>query len=99
MPRYHTIKGVVLTSICGEFSLVCATALRKSLPPVAQLNESSAFLWRLLESGADKGELEKAVMAEYEIDDAEEARSAINAFLDQMLQAGYLIEEGGNNEK
>ena len=38
-------------------------------------------------------------MAEYEIDDAEEARSAINAFLDQMLQAGYLIEEGGNNEK
>ena len=69
MPRYHTIKGVVLTSICGEFSLVCATALRKSLSPVAQLNESSAFLWRLLESGADKGELEKAVMAEYEIDD------------------------------
>ena len=88
MPLYHTRPGVVLTSICGEYVLVAAKAVRDTVPPYAQLNESSAFLWRCLESGADEAELEKAVMEEFEIEDPAFARSAIQTFIAQMLDSG-----------
>lgn len=98
MPLYHTRNGVVLTSICGEYVLVAANAIRDKVPKFAQLNESSAFLWRLLESGADEAALEKAVMEEYEIEDPAEARSAIEAFIMQMAKSGYLLKEGEQYE-
>ncbi len=99
IPRFHTRPGVVLTSICGEYVLVAAKAVRDHVSRFAQLNESSAFLWRLLESGADEEALEKAVMEEYEIEDPVQARSAIQTFIEQMLQIGYLLKEGENNEE
>ena len=55
MERYETRPGVVLTNICGEYMLLAAKAAREYCPYMTQLNESSAFLWRLLESGADLG--------------------------------------------
>ncbi len=99
IPRFHTRPGVVLTSICGEYVLVAAKAVRDHVSRFAQLNESSALLWRLLESGADEEALEKAVMEEYEIEDPVQARSAIQTFIEQMLQIGYLLKEGENNEE
>lgn len=99
MPRYYTRTGVVLTSICGEYVLVAARAVRNKVPKFAQLNESSAFLWRLLQAGADQTELEKAVMEEYEIEDPAQARSAIKAFIAQMVKSGYLLQEGEYNEE
>lgn len=99
MQQYHTRPGVVLTSICGEYVLVAAKAARASVPAYAQLNESSAFLWRLLESGADTAQLEKSVMETYEIEDPAQARSAIEAFIGQMVKSGYLLKEGENHEE
>lgn len=94
---YHTRPGVVLTGICGEYLLVAAKSIRDEIPYVTQLNESSAFLWRKLENGADEQMLEDAVLEEYEIEDRAEANAAIRSFLDEMLQAGYLIcEERGD---
>lgn len=98
MPRYRTRSGVVLTSICGEYVLVAARAIRDKVPKFAQLNESSAFLWRLLESGSDEAALEKAVMEEYEIEDPALARSAIEEFVLQMTKSGYLLKEGEEHE-
>ena len=99
MPRYRTRPGVVLTSICGEYVLVAAKAVRDTVPAYAQLNDSSAFLWRLLEAGSEEEPLEKAVMEEYEIEDPAAARSAIESFIAQMLDSGYLLREGDNHEK
>lgn len=99
MSRYHTRSGVVLTSICGEYVLVAAKAVRDKVPPYAQLNESSAFLWRLLEDGADPAQLEAALLEEYEIEDPALAASAVETFIGQMLQNGFLLEEGENNEE
>ena len=98
MERYQTRPGVVLTSICGEYVLISATAVRDRVPYLTQINESSAFLWRLLESGAGEEELEQAVLEEYEIDDPAQARAAIQGFLRQMLDAGYLLREGEEHE-
>ena len=99
MPRFFTRPGIVLSSICGEYFLVAAKAARPMVPSYARLNESSAFLWRLLESGSDASKLEQAVMEEFEIDDAEQAKNAIQSFVSQMLESGYLLEKGDLNEQ
>ncbi|MBQ3424395.1 MAG: PqqD family protein [Oscillospiraceae bacterium] len=93
MDRYVTRPGVVLTSICGEHMLLAAKAAREHCPYMTQLNESSAFLWRKLEDGAAAEDLLRAVLEEYEIAEPE-ARKAIDSFLEQMLQHGYLLRKG-----
>lgn len=93
MKRYHTRPGVVLTGICGEYLLVAARSIRDSLSYVTQLNESSAFLWKQLESGADEKTLLKRVLEEYEINDPAAASAEIHEFIEKMASAGYLIEE------
>ena len=94
MERYKTRVGVVLTCVCGEWLLVSASTLKDLCPFVTVVNESSAFLWKRLQSGADAAELESAVREEYEIDDPETVRSVIEAFLQQMLELNYLEEAG-----
>ncbi len=99
--QYQTRPGVVLTPICGEYLLVSAKGAREYCPYVTQLNESSAFLWRQLCEGKSAEELKQAVAEEYEIEDPEELGAAIDGFLSQMLEAGYLLEikDGGQDEK
>ncbi len=101
MQRYRTRPGVVLAEICGEYLLVAAASAREQVPYLTQLNESSAFLWKQLQDGADEKDLEAAVQREYEISEPAAAHAAIRAFLDQMLGAGYLLpeEEGENHEE
>lgn len=91
MATYKTRPGVVLTSICGEYFLVAARALLDTCPYVTQINETSAFLWKELERGADRETLMRAADAEYEIDDPEKARAAIDGFITQMLEMNYLL--------
>ena len=93
MTSYKTRPGVVLTEIAGEYVLVAAKALLGTCPYVTQINESSAFLWRQLEQGADLAQLESAVAAEYEIEDLASAREAIEGFLEQMKELHYLLTE------
>ena len=90
---YKTRTGVVLTDIAGEYVLVAAKALLGQCPYVTQLNETSAFLWRLLISGASLEQLEDAVAKEYEIEDPVAAHEAIRGFLQQMNDMNYLVTE------
>lgn len=100
MTRYKTRPGVVLTQICGEHVLVAAAALRDVCPFVTQINETSAFLWRQMTSGADLDSLMAALDKEYDIPDPSAARQAVEAFLRQMLELNYLlpVEQGGTHE-
>lgn len=96
--RFKTRPGVVLAPICGEYLLVSAKAVRDFCPYVTQVNETSAFLWQQLVGGADRETLLRAVTDEYEIDDPAEVTAAIDSFLNQMLEAGYLLEEKEGTE-
>ena len=100
MTRYKTRPGVVLTSICGEHVLVAAAAIRDLCPYVTEINETSAFLWRQLISGADLDGLMAALDAEYDLPDPSAARHAVEDFLRQMLELNYLlpVEQGGPHE-
>ncbi len=101
MIRYKTRHGVILTSICGEYVLVSARSVQNLCPYVTELNETSAFLWRQLTSGADLDDLMAALDEEYELDDPAAARQAVESFLRQMLELNYLlpVEQGGTHEE
>ena len=93
MTSYKTRPGVVLTEIAGEYVLVAAKALLEECPYVTQINESSAFLWKQMESGASLDELVSAVAEEYELEDPAAAGEAIRGFIQQMADMNYLIVE------
>lgn len=98
MERYKCRPGVILTEVCGEALLVSARALRGLCPYVTVLNDSSAFLWRRLKSGADARELVDAVRAEFEVEDEDALRGMIDEFLRQMNEQHYLIPDEAGEE-
>lgn len=100
MEGYKARPGVLLTQICGEYLLVATKAARTECPFVTILNESSAFIWRMLEKGTDLEALEAAVAEEYESEDREENRKLILALLDELDRNHYVlhVEQGGDNE-
>ena len=58
---------------------------------IMSVNEVGAFLWRLIEEGADEAELVDREMKEYDVD-AETAAKDVKAFLNQLREKA-LIEE------
>ena len=93
MVKYRTRPGIVLTDICGENVLVAASSLTGLCPYVTQINDSSVFLWRLLQNGADAEQLAAAVEAEFEVDDPKALRSVIYDFIKQMTELNYLLSD------
>ncbi|MBR4711197.1 MAG: PqqD family protein [Clostridia bacterium] len=57
---------------------------------IMSLNETGAFLWRILEKGAERGELIDALTGEYDVD-ARRAAADVDAFL-ATLRAKALID-------
>lgn len=58
---------------------------------IMTLNETGAFLWRLLEAGAEKQDLVNSLLNEYDAD-AETAEKDVDVFLAQLREK-VLIEE------
>lgn len=58
---------------------------------IMSVNETGAFLWPLLEAGAEKQDLVNALLKEYDAD-AETAGRDVEAFLAQLREKA-LIEE------
>ncbi|NLK87542.1 MAG: PqqD family protein [Clostridiaceae bacterium] len=78
-------SGLMLREIAGEWVVVPLGARVVELNGIITLTESGAFLWRLLEKGAEENELTAALLKEYDIDEAT-ARSDIGRFLDTIRQ-------------
>ena len=58
---------------------------------VMSVNETGAFLWRLLEKGANKEELTDSLTKEYDVE-IRTAAADVDAFLNQLREKA-LIEE------
>ncbi|MBR4132047.1 MAG: PqqD family protein [Oscillospiraceae bacterium] len=93
MKRYRTRPGVVLTTIAGQNVLVAAKTVRDQCPYTAQINETAAFCWQVLEQGADLDELVRRLSEEYEGADPEQMRADMEQLLAQLCESNYLIEE------
>lgn len=92
--EYKLLGGVALATVCGENLLVATQKASEKVPAIKELNETGAFVWRMLEQGESLAEMTAKTAAEYEIS-SEEARDGILGFIKALQSAGYVTEQDG----
>lgn len=83
------IDGFMLREVAGNYIVVAIGSMAKKFNGMIKLNESSAFLWKLLEKGADENDLLSAMMNEYEIEE-DVARADIKEFVEKLTKVGLI---------
>ncbi len=84
-----TKEGFVLRSIAGSNIVVPVGTASLDFNGMITLNDSGAFLWKVLEKGADVDGLTAALLGEYEVDE-ETARRCSADFINKLNEAGCL---------
>lgn len=84
-------EGYILREVAGSFIVVAVGDAAKNFNAIINLNETGAFLWKLLQNGSDKEKLADELTKEYEVD-RNTAMQDIDGFVSKLLEAG-LIEE------
>lgn len=82
--------GYLLREVAGSFIVVPVGEGSMDFSGVISLNSVGAFLWEKLETGCTKEDLLKAVLDEYDIDEAT-AKTDIDEFTEK-LKGADLIE-------
>ena len=88
---YRIRDGVILQTICEESVLVAVGEARHFCPYVQQINESGAYLWRLLETGMDVHLMASRAAEDYGLP-VEDITPGLDAFLDMLVEMGYLYK-------
>lgn len=81
--------GFIVRSVAGSNIVVPTGSARVDFNGIMTLNESGMFLWSILEKGAEKNDLLKAMLSEYDIDEAT-ASADIDRFLSKLEEAGIV---------
>ena len=82
--KYKALPGTVFTSVCGNYFLV-------NNKSSIEINETTAFYWKLLEKGADKEELILSVLDNYEIYNIDLVRKDMDALLKFLLEKHMIM--------
>lgn len=77
-------EGFLLREVAGQY-LVISTASDLNANKMVTLNETGAFLWKLMESETSEEVLTAALLTEYDVDEAT-ARKSVTTFV-QTLNA------------
>ncbi len=85
-------KDMILREVAGEHILVPTGEAAIQFQGVITLNDSGLLIWNRLQEDCTEAQLVDAVLTEYEID-AETAVADVRKFLEQMKQAGILLEQ------
>ncbi len=80
--------GFLLRETAGKY-IVLPLGGELDLGSLITLNETGAFLWRLLENGASREALVEALLEEYDVD-KERAEKDLDALLAKMNAVGVL---------
>ena len=83
--------GYMLREVAGCNVVVSIGVETMDFGGMINLNDTGAFLWRLLEKGATEDELLAKMLDEYEVDEVV-AKQGINAFITKMREADLLDE-------
>lgn len=89
MMKIH--EGFLLREVAGNHIVMPVGEAAQRLNGMIKLNETSAFLFRILESGADEEALVAALLAEYDVEEVV-ARRDVATFLDTLRTARVLDE-------
>ncbi|MBO4562849.1 MAG: PqqD family protein [Clostridia bacterium] len=82
-------EGFVLRKVADATIVVPAGEASVDFNGMITLNETAAFLWKLLEKETDKEELLSAMLSEYDVDE-ERAKAGIERFLAKLEKEGLL---------
>ena len=78
--------GFVLREVAGSFIVVAVGEAVKNFNGIINLNETGAFLWKILESGATKEELIAKLLEEYDVDE-KTATEDVSKFINKLSEA------------
>ena len=81
-------EGFVLRTVAGE-TVVIPSGDDMDLNMMITLNDTGRFLWEHLENGAEKEDLLKAMLGEYDVDE-DTAKAHIDAFCAKLEKHGFL---------
>ena len=82
-------KDFLLKKIAGSYVVVPVRSRAVDFSGIIKLSETGAFLWKLLEKGADREELIAAILDEYLVDE-ETASADVDRFIARMNEVGLL---------
>ena len=78
--------GFILREVADSYIVVAVGEAVKTFNGIVNLNETGAFLWKALETGATKEELLAKLTAEYDVDE-DTAKKDIDAFVAKLEEA------------
>lgn len=79
-------EGFILREVAGSYLVVAVGKAVKEFGGVVNLNETGAFLWKLLEKSSTKSEMVDALLNEYDVD-RDTAEKDVKAFTDKLMEA------------
>ena len=82
-------ENFMLRKIADSYVVVPVGRQTLDFNGIINLNETGAFLFKLLQSGADKQELVNKLLEEYEVE-PEKASADIDVFLEKVKDADIL---------
>ena len=82
-------EGFVLREVSGNFIVVAVGEGIKTFNGMIQLNETSAFLWKMLEKGAEENQLVDAMLNEYAVS-REIAEKDVKEFIESLREANLI---------
>lgn len=86
-----TKKGFMLRQTAGRNIVVAVGQASEEFNGLITLNETGAFLWKMLQAGTTYEDILKALLDEYDVSEAD-AKAGIDAFLKSVRDA-ELIDE------
>ena len=84
-------EGFILRQVMDIYAVIGVGSTAYMPNRIMSVNDTGAFLWRMLENGAEKQELVEALLQEYETD-PQTAEKDVEAFLNE-LRDKKLVEE------
>lgn len=79
-------EGFILREVAGSYLVVAVGKAVKEFGGVVNLNETGAFLWKLLEKSSTESEMVDALLSEYDVD-RDTAEKDVKAFTDKLMEA------------
>lgn len=82
-------EGFILRELAGQ-TVVIPSGQGMDLNLMITLNETGAFLWKILEKGAEETDLVAALLQEYNVDETTAAKH-VALFVQKMRENGFII--------
>ena len=82
-------EGFILREVAGSYIVVAVGEAVKNFQGIINLNETGAFLWRLIEKGCDKDGMVKELLSVYDVDEKTAAED-VDKFIGKLSEARIL---------